>query len=130
MKKFLFSLSLLAMGHAYAEDTITVYAAASLTNVLAELDQKYEKKNNIKIKTSYAGSSTLAKQIEAGAPANLFISADEQWMNYLQDKKLIDPKNRKNLLGNRLVLISPKNQNIQFKMTPSFDPTTAFKGKL
>jgi len=130
MKKILFSLSLLAMGHAYAEDTITVYAAASLTNVLAELDQKYEKKNNIKIKTSYAGSSTLAKQIEAGAPANLFISADEQWMNYLQDKKLIDPKNRKNLLGNRLVLISPKNQNIKFKMTPSFDPTTAFKGKL
>jgi molybdate transport system substrate-binding protein len=69
---------------AFAVDKVTVYAAASLTNAVNELDAIYEQKNKVEVKTSYAGSSTLAKQIEAGAPADVFISADVQWMDYLQ----------------------------------------------
>lgn len=69
---------------AFAVDKVTVYAAASLTNAINELDVIYEQKNKVQIQTSYAGSSTLAKQIEARAPADIFISADVQWMDYLQ----------------------------------------------
>lgn len=72
--------------HVSAMDKVTVYAAASLTNAINELDVIYEQKNKVQIQTSYAGSSTLAKQIEAGAPADIFISADVQWMDYLQKK--------------------------------------------
>ncbi|WP_414632453.1 molybdate ABC transporter substrate-binding protein [Acinetobacter sp. UBA6720] len=115
---------------AHAEQAITVYAAASLTNAMTDLDALFEKQKNIQVKTSYAGSSTLAKQIEAGAPADVFVSADEQWMNYLQNKKLIEPNKRVNLLGNRLVLISPKSKPVKIKMDKSFDPSTAFQGKL
>lgn len=114
----------------HAEQAITVYAAASLTNAIADVDAMYQQQKRVRVKTSYAGSSTLAKQIEAGAPADVFISADEQWMNYLQNKKLIVPNKRVNLLGNRLVLISPKAKPIKIKMDKSFDPSTAFQGKL
>lgn len=114
----------------HAEQAITVYAAASLTNAITDLDALFEKQKKIEVKSSYAGSSTLAKQIEAGAPADVFISADEQWMNYLQNKKLIEPNKRVNLLGNRLVLISPKSKPVKIKMDKSFDPSTAFQGKL
>ena len=113
-----------------ASDSVTVYAAASLTNAMADLEKLFERQNNIDIKTSYAGSSTLAKQIEAGAPADIFISADEQWMNYLQNKKLIANNQRINLLGNKLVLIAPKNTTVNIKMSKSYDPSTAFTGKL
>ncbi|ENU91263.1 MULTISPECIES: molybdate ABC transporter substrate-binding protein [Acinetobacter] len=132
MKRVLLSLGMCVMshGHAQDQDNVTVYAAASLTNVLAEINQQYKKQNNINIKTSYAGSSTLAKQIEAGAPANLFISADVQWMNYLQNKKIINGNDRINLLGNRLVLISPKDRVYHFQMNKSFDPLKAFNGKI
>ena len=67
-------------------ESVTVYAAASLTNAINDLEKIYEKQNKVEVKTSYAGSSTLAKQIEAGAPADIFISADTQWMDYLQNK--------------------------------------------
>ncbi len=121
-------LALAAQVH--AEQAITVYAAASLTNAIADVDAMFEQQKRVRVKTSYAGSSTLAKQIEAGAPADVFISADEQWMNYLQNKKLIVPNKRVNLLGNRLVLISPKAKPVKIKMDKSFDPSTAFQGKL
>jgi molybdate transport system substrate-binding protein len=66
---------------------IVVFAAASLTNAIDEISNNYEKESNIQIQTSYASSSTLAKQIENGAPADIFISADTKWMNYLKEKK-------------------------------------------
>lgn len=119
---------LTAQGH--AEQSVTVYAAASLTNAMTDLDHLFEKQKKVAVKTSYAGSSTLAKQIEAGAPADVFISADEQWMNYLQNKKLIQSNKRVNLLGNRLVLISPKSKPVKIKMDKNFDPSTAFQGKI
>lgn len=115
---------------AQAKESITVYAAASLTDAMNDLSKLYQQQHKIDVKTSYAGSSTLAKQIEAGAPANVFISADEQWMNYLQNKKRVQPQDRVNLLGNSLVLITPKSQPIKIKMDKSFDPNTVLKGKL
>ncbi|MCI3877871.1 molybdate ABC transporter substrate-binding protein [Acinetobacter higginsii] len=125
-----FGASLLMQTHAVAADAITVYAAASLTNVVNELDAIYEQKNKIEVKTSYAGSSTLAKQIEAGAPADVFMSADVQWMDYLQNKQLVVPTDRINLLGNRLVVITPKERPIKLKMDKSFDPSKVIQGKL
>lgn len=112
----------------YAKESITVYAAASLVDAMNEITQLYEQKHSIQIKTSYAGSSTLAKQIAAGAPANLFISADEVWMNYLQQRHLIST--RKNLLRNQLVLIAGSQQKFQVVMNPSFAPSTVIHGKL
>lgn len=114
---------------AFAVDKVTVYAAASLTNAINELDVIYEQKNNVQIQTSYAGSSTLAKQIEAGAPADIFISADVQWMDYLQKKQLVSANDRVNLLGNRLVVIAPKARPIKLKIDKSFDFTRVAQGK-
>ncbi|MDR6796494.1 molybdate ABC transporter substrate-binding protein [Acinetobacter calcoaceticus] len=111
-------------------ESVTVYAAASLTNAINDLEKIYEKQNNIEVKTSYAGSSTLAKQIEAGAPADVFISADTQWMDYLQNKKLVAANDRINLLGNRLVLITPKGQSLNVKLDKTTDPNKVFTGKI
>lgn len=114
---------------AFAVDKVTVYAAASLTNAINELDVIYEQKNKVQIQTSYAGSSTLAKQIEAGAPADIFISADVQWMDYLQKKQLVSANDHVNLLGNRLVVIAPKARPIKLKIDKSFDFTRVVQGK-
>lgn len=114
---------------AFAVDKVTVYAAASLTNAINELDVIYEQKNKVQIQTSYAGSSTLAKQIEARAPADIFISADVQWMDYLQKKQLVSANDRVNLFGNRLVVIAPKARPIKLKIDKSFDFTRVVQGK-
>jgi molybdate transport system substrate-binding protein len=89
---------------------VTVFAAASLKNALDDIDAKWQQASGGKhVAVSYAASSTLAKQIENGAPADLFISADQKWMDYVQQKGLIQPKTRVDLLGNKLVLIAPVN---------------------
>lgn len=92
-----------------AAEKITVFGAASLTNALQEIATDYHKKTGNEILTSFASSSTLARQIEQGAPADIFISADQQWMDYAVDKKTIEDKTRVTLLGNELVLIAPQN---------------------
>ena len=92
---------------ARAAGSLTVFAAASLTNSLNDIGKLFIEKNKGAFAPSYLSSSILAKQIENGAPANVFISADEKWMDYLANKKLIDPATRFNLVGNRLVLIAP-----------------------
>lgn len=129
-KAFLSAWLLLASLYAHAEDKITVFAAASLTNALYDISAQFEKTRLVKIQTSFAASSTLAKQIENGAPADVFISADTKWMNYLQDNKLIKPNSRKELLGNKLVLIAPKGRGFNVKFDPSFDIAKAFDGRL
>ena len=88
-----------------------VFAAASLKNALDDVNRQYEADTGRKATISYAASSTLAKQIESGAPADLFISADQRWMDYAQERNLIDPKTRHELLGNSLVLIAPKDSS-------------------
>lgn len=115
---------------ANAEDKVTVFAAASLTNALSEIGAKYEKENATKVVHSFASSSTLAKQIESGAPADIFISADSKWMNYAQDKKLIDTASRKDLLGNKLVIVAPKGRSFKVQFDKAFDFSKAFDGRL
>ena len=115
---------------ANAEQRLTVFAAASLTNAISEIANEYEKDKQINIQTSFASSSTLAKQIEKGAPADIFISADSKWMNYLQDKKLVKTDGRVNLLGNQLVLITPKGKSFKVDMVKGFNLAGAFSGKL
>jgi molybdate transport system substrate-binding protein len=92
---------------------LTVFAAASLKNALDAIDAKWQAQGGANALVSYAASSALAKQIENGAPADVFISADEDWMNYIAQKNLIDPKTRVDLLGNKLVLIAPKASTAQ-----------------
>src|SRR5690554_2416112 len=91
---------------------VTVYAAASLTNALTDIGKAFKAAHNIPVKFSFASSSALAKQIEQGAPADVFASADTKWMDYLEKKGNIDRDSRTNLLGNTLVLIAPQGKGL------------------
>ena len=108
---------------ARAQDaTLTVFAAASMKNAVDDINAAFAKATGIKVVSSYAASSALAKQIESGAPADLFASADLEWMDYVAGKKLIKDDTRVNLLGNRLVLIAPKDSKISnVTIGPGFD---------
>jgi molybdate transport system substrate-binding protein len=113
----LFAAFVLLWGAAFpaatAEDkTLTVFAAASMKNALDDIDTAFTAKTGIKVAASYAASSTLAKQIEQGAPADIFVSADTDWMDYAVSKKTINEPTRSNLLGNSIVLIAPKDSKI------------------
>ena len=99
---------------------VLVFAAASLKNALDEIAGQYERETGKKVTISYGASSALAKQIEAAAPADLFISADLDWMDYLQARNLIRRDTRGNMLGNRLVLVAPKDSNASIKIGPGF----------
>jgi molybdate transport system substrate-binding protein len=99
--------------NALAQDkTITVFAAASMKNALDDVDAAFTAKSGVKVVASYDASSALMKQIEGGAPADVFISADLKWMDYGSQKKLIQDDTRVNLLGNALVLIATKDSKI------------------
>ncbi|HDW8039185.1 TPA: molybdate ABC transporter substrate-binding protein [Yersinia enterocolitica] len=113
VNKWVASAALLAAfsSSAMAAD-ITVFAAASLTNALQDIAVQYKKEKQVDVVASYASSSTLARQIEQGAPADLFISADQQWMDYAIDKQQMVANTRYTLLGNELVLIAPKDSKI------------------
>ena len=100
------ALAFAVVAQAHAEDVL-VFAAASLTNALNEIGEHFTAKTGDRIQFSYAASSTLAKQIEQGAPARIFASADQQWMDYLAERKLIVADTRVNILGNTLVLVAP-----------------------
>ena len=102
----------LAPEGAVAQQSITVFAAASMKNALDDVDAAFTKASGIKVTASYEASSALAKQIEAGAPADVFISADQRWMDYVSEHKLIKADTRVNLLGNKLVLIAPKDSKL------------------
>jgi molybdate transport system substrate-binding protein len=113
---FLIALSILS-GSATAPtlaqgNTLTVFAAASMKNALDDIDAAYTAKTGIKTAASYAASSALARQIEQGAPADVFVSADTDWMDYATVKKTISEPTRVNLLGNSIVLIAPKDSKI------------------
>ena len=99
---------------------LLVFAAASLTNVLGELSPAFEKTSAITVKLSFAASSALARQIEAGAAADVFVSADQEWMDYLQTRNLLDDKSRRDLVGNQLVLIAPADSTVTLKIGPGF----------
>ncbi len=94
------------------EKTLTVFAAASMKNALDDIDAAYATKAGVKINASYAASSALARQLEQAAPADVFLSADTDWMDYATQKKAINESTRVNLLGNKIVLIAPKDSKI------------------
>jgi molybdate transport system substrate-binding protein len=100
---------------------LIVFAAASLKNGLDEAAALYEKNSGDTIALSYAGSSALARQIEQGAPADIFFSADIEWMNYLDQNGLVDTDSRVNLLGNEIVMIAPKESDAALTIGPGMD---------
>ncbi len=107
---------------------LTIFAAASTTNVIEQLALIYEQQTGVKVMTSFASSSTLARQIEQGAKADLYLSANTKWMDYLQDRDLIAPKMRVDLLANRIVLIAPTSSSP--KTWQSLEPLNDLTDKL
>jgi molybdate transport system substrate-binding protein len=112
----LIALALFALAaapqRAAAQERLIVFAAASLKNALDDFNAQFTKTTGIAVTASYAATSALAKQIEAGAPADVFMSADLKWMDYAIAHKLVKPDTRVNLLGNALVLIAPKDSKL------------------
>jgi molybdate transport system substrate-binding protein len=106
--------------HAQGGDLI-VFAAASTKNALDAVHARWQRETGRSAKISYAASSALAKQIEGGAPAQIYISAEIRWMDYVAKKGLIKPETRSNLLGNRIVLIAPKDKATPVDIKPGFD---------
>jgi molybdate transport system substrate-binding protein len=126
LRLFIASVLLLLLGSAWsiaarAQDAkLVIFAAASLKDALDEVNTAYQREKGQETATSYGASPTLAKQIEAAAPADVFISADLDWMDYLAKKNLIKPETRANLLGNQLVLIAPVNSGDKLTIAPNF----------
>ncbi len=111
-----------------APPEMTVFAAASTTNALTDLGKLWESQGGGKAVLSFASSSALAKQIEQGAPAQVFLSADQKWMDYLEQRKLLKAGSRQDLLGNRLALIAPADSPLQGKIAAGF-PLLAWLGQ-
>jgi molybdate transport system substrate-binding protein len=124
----LLALFLVATPAASSAPAITVYGAASLTDVLQELADRYTRETGVVVKLSFAASSSLARQIEAGSRAEVFFSADQEWMDYLQRRELLRAGSRHDVLANRLVLVAPVDSAIALKIGPKF-PLLAALGK-
>lgn len=126
---FLLTPAAFALGAASAvgaePQPLLLFAAASLKNTLDDIDATWQRDTGKSVTASYAASSTLAKQIENGAPADLFISADTEWMDYLEQRKLLKPGSRGDLLGNTLVLIAPAKSDVALTIAPGFALTAA-----
>jgi len=123
----LVGLSLAASSAALAQE-VRVSAAASMSNVVDELARVWKADGGGTVLASYGASSALARQIESGAPADVFISADLEWMDYVQNKKLIDPATRRIIAANSLVLIAPADSKIAIKVAPGMDLAGALGG--
>jgi molybdate transport system substrate-binding protein len=108
--------------------TLVVFAAASLVDALEEVHKSFSSQTGYEIKASYAASSVLAKQIEAGAHADVFFSADREWVDYLDKRGLLRPGTRRDVLGNSLVLIAPADSSVRLKIAPGFALATALGG--
>lgn len=111
----------LSAASAVAEQNVTVFAAASLTDVLKAAAAQWQAEGHGAVVLSFGSSSAIAKQVEAGAPADIFASADEKWMTYLTGKSLIDAATVQRLIGNDLVLIAPADSTASITIAPNFD---------
>ena len=129
MRRIFTLICLLLVAPVWAADQITVFAAASVTNAIQDIAALYQKEKDVEVKTSFAAASALAKQIEQGAPADVFLSADMRWMDYLDGKGKIVTDSRRTLLGNQLALIAPKGKGFPVKLQKSFDLPGAFVGR-
>jgi molybdate transport system substrate-binding protein len=116
----LLSLGMVDARAADAPGRVLVFAAASLADVLRDLDEAFTARTGIQVTSSLAASSTLAKQIEAGAPADVYLSADLQWMDYLEQRRLLRAGSRHDVVGNSLVLIAPASSRLRVRITPGF----------
>src|SRR3979490_334844 len=105
----------------HAPTGLLVFAAASLSDALEEVDRAFTARTGVRVSASYAASSVLAKQIEAGAPADAFFSADLPWVDYLEERGLLRRGSRREMLGNALVLIAPADSPLRLDITPGFD---------
>jgi molybdate transport system substrate-binding protein len=108
---------------------ITVFAAASLKEAMDEQAKAFETSTGNRVRVSYGASSALAKQIEAGAPADVFVSADVDWMDYLERRRLIAAGTRVDLLGNTLVLIAPAASTTKLAIVPGFGLASALRNE-
>ncbi len=106
---------------ARAQEPVTVFGAASLKTALDAISESWSQEEGRQATVSYAGSSALARQIEEGAPADLFISADLDWMAYLAERNLVDSASERRLLGNRIVLVAPADSSVDLSIAPGFD---------
>ena len=114
-------LACLAPFVAVAAEPVAVFAAASLTDAMKDISSAWQGAGHAPLRLTFASSSTLARQIEQGAPANLFASADQQWMDYLAGRGLVAADTRRDLLANSLVLVVPKDQARQVAIGPGLD---------
>lgn len=130
LRSFLVSLLFPLCFAAQAEEPVRVFAAASLTNAMNDAAALWQQQGHPKPSLAYGASSALAKQVEAGAPADLFASADLSWMDYLDERGRIQTATRRQLLGNELVLIVPKGKRFDAQLRKDFDFAAAFKGRL
>ncbi|NOI35249.1 molybdate ABC transporter substrate-binding protein [Vibrio cyclitrophicus] len=107
----------LSSTHLFAAEKLRVYAASSMTNAVNLLVEEFEKNHSVDVIPVYASTSSLVRQIERGAPADIFISANDKWMTYLVDRQLVYSDNVKNLCENELVLISPKEVPVSLNLS-------------
>ncbi|WP_120512077.1 molybdate ABC transporter substrate-binding protein [Photobacterium salinisoli] len=132
MKKLLFvlfSLCLSTISQVSAQEKVLVFAASSLTNALNELAESYENTSGNEVVLSFASSSTLARQLAQGAPADLYLSANTKWMDYAAEQQVINSKSRNDLLHNRLVLVTHQSESVDsVPLKGSWDITEALNG--
>jgi molybdate transport system substrate-binding protein len=124
LRRWLLATLCLAVLPASAADKspeeLTVFVASSLTNAMQDIGAAYTQATGVAVRLSFAASSALARQIEAGARADVFFAADIEWMDYLQSRQLIDGASRRDVVGNSLVLIAPVDSKIELKIAPNF----------
>jgi molybdate transport system substrate-binding protein len=129
---WLLALACLTPGVTRAGDTrppeLLVFAASSLANVLEDIGKAYTASTGQAVKFSFAASAVVARQIESGARADVFFSADDEWMDYLGTRRLIDRATRHNVVGNRLALIAPSESKVDLKIAPNFALLAALGG--
>lgn len=121
-------LTMMMASAVQAQEAMTVFAAASLKNALDAVNTACEAEVGEQAKISYAASSALAKQIEEGAPADIFMSADLDWMKYLADKNFIKADTETQLLGNSIVLVAPADSSVSAEIAPNFDLAALLNG--
>lgn len=122
-------LTSLTATRAQAAADLTIFSAVSTTGAMTEIGKLYEQKTGKKLLFSFGATSTLARQVERGAPVDIFLSADHVWMNYLQERNLIDVSTRTELIGNSLVLIAPAKSDFSIKIKHDFKLAEMLKGK-
>ena len=123
-------LCLFPCAASFAEEPVRVFAAASLTNVLTEIASQWHGRGHPAPRLAFGGTATMARQLVAGAPADIFAAADGRWMDVLEQQGKLETGTRMDLLGNELVLIAPRGRTFRVELQPGFPFARAFVGKL